>query len=382
MREQIQHIVHALLFDNAKSLQGDRELRAIDIQDDIIHITLAVESHNSPLERFEMEDAIRDAVLALFSDKSVRLTSIDIHGQDAAGCPSARQKAKPDLPPKKCIPGVRHVYLVCSAKGGVGKSTVALNTALALKAQGHAVGLLDLDLYGPSIPSLVGSDLPPIIVGNHIIPPEIHGMSVLSIGFMIEKGQPLMWRGPMVASVVNQLLWEVDWSGNDYLIIDMPPGTGDTYMSILQQVQVDAAVIVTTPSQLALADVTRGLGIFEAYGVDVAGVVENMASYDWEGRDSVLALIDGLVIDDEASQNAIARIRRILNTTKTIRIFGSRTQTLCDELELPLIASIPLDIALQNDNDNGTPYMLNPKKPAIRQAFEQIAAFILQRQSS
>jgi len=378
MREQIQHTINALLFDETKSLQGDRELRNIDIQDDIIHITLAVESCNSPLERFEMEDAIRDAVRALFADKSVRMTSIDIHAQNAAGCSSARQKAKPDSFPKKPIPGVRHVYLICSAKGGVGKSTIALNTALALKAQGHTVGLLDLDLYGPSIPSLVGSDLPPIIVGDHIVPPEIHGMSVLSIGFMIEKDKPLMWRGPMVASVVNQLLWEVDWSGNDFLIIDMPPGTGDTYMSILQQVQVDAAIIVTTPSQLALADVTRGAGVFETYGVDVAGVVENMATYDWEGRDSVLDLIDSLIIGDEASQNAIERIKRILNTTKAIRIFGSKTQTLCDELGLPLIASIPLDIALQNDNDNGTPYMLNPKKAAIRQAFEQIAAFIQQ----
>ena len=381
MEDNIRHITNAILFDEDKSLKGDREVRDIKVEDEIIHVTIAVESKNSVEDRRAMEDEIRDAIKKANEDKTVRITSV---AMDDVDVPCAHHHAESksaghDLPPKKPIPGVKHVYLVCSAKGGVGKSTVALNTALALSAQGKHVALLDLDLYGPSIPSLVGQDLPPIVVGNLIVPPEIHGMSVLSIGFMIDQDQPLMWRGPMVASVINQLLWEVDWSGNDVMIIDMPPGTGDTYLSILQSIEVDASIIVTTPSELALADVKRGVGVFSPYNVPIAGVVENMATYDWEGREAVLGLLDTLKVEDDASKKSIDRIRRILDTTKSIRIFGSHTQALCSKMELPLIASIPLDIALQNDNDSGTPYMLQPKKAAIREAFESIAKFIIDR---
>ncbi len=379
MEDRIRHITNAILFDEDRALQGDRNVQSIDIQDDIIHVTIEVESKNDAATRVAMEDALRDAIKAEFSDKTVRITSVAIDAVETPCAHHGGEKAGHELPPKKAIPGVKHVYLVCSCKGGVGKSTVALNTALALAAKGHRVGLLDLDLYGPSIPALVGQDLPPIVVGNLIVPPEIHGISVLSIGFMLEKDQPLLWRGPMVASVINQLLWEVDWSGNDYVVIDMPPGTGDTYLSILQSLEVDASILVTTPSEVALADVKRGVGVFTPYNVPVAGIVENMATYDWDGRDSVLQLLDSLKIDDDASKKSVDRIKRILDTTKSIRIFGSHTQDLCKSLNLPLITSIPLDIALQNDNDNGTPYMLNPKKVAIREAFEAIAKFIEDR---
>ncbi|MBO4350611.1 MAG: P-loop NTPase [Proteobacteria bacterium] len=377
MKDQALHITNAILFDEDMALKGDREVREVHVEDNIITVTIAVEEANDVKTRYAMEDAIRDAIQEQIPGTHVRIISLAIDGEDEpqAACAHGHSTAS-ELPPKKPIPGVKRVWLVCSAKGGVGKSTVALNTALALKAQGHTVGLLDLDLYGPSIPALVGSDLPPIVVGNLIVPPEIHGLNVLSIGFMIEKDQPLMWRGPMVAGVINQLLWEVDWSGNDDLVIDMPPGTGDTYLSILQSIQVDAAIIVTTPSELALADVRRGVAVFEPYGVKIAGVVENMATYDWEGRESVLRLLDDVKVLDDKSQKSIDRIRKILDTTRTIHIFGTHTQALCDEIKLPLIASIPLDIALQNDNDSGTPYMLNPKKKNIQASFETIAKFL------
>lgn len=379
MQDKIRHITNAILFDEDRSLQGDRNVKEISIEENIIHVTIEVESKNSIEDRVAMEDAIRDAIKSEFADHTVRISSVAIDDVEVP-CAHHHEGGKAhELPPKKAIPGVKHVYLVCSAKGGVGKSTVALNTALALAARGKRVGLLDLDLYGPSIPSLVGQDLPPIVVGNLIVPPEIHGISVLSIGFMLEKDQPLLWRGPMVASVINQLLWEVDWSGNDYVVIDMPPGTGDTYLSILQALEVDASIVVTTPSELALADVKRGVGVFAPYNVPVAGVVENMATYDWDGRDSVLQLLDSVNVSDDASKKSIDRIKRILDTTKSIRIFGSHTLDLCKSLNLPLISSIPLDIALQNDNDNGTPYMLNPKKAAIREAFDAIAKFIEDR---
>ena len=378
MQDKIRHITTAILFDESMSLQGDREIRDITVNDNVATVVIAVEKANDPSKRFEMEDAIRDGILAEFPDVTAHIVSLAIDGEDEPqpNCAHSHGHGH-ELPPKKKIPGVQHVYLICSAKGGVGKSTVALNTALALKAQGKSVGLLDLDVYGPSIPSLVGSDMPPIVVGNLIVPPEIHNLSVLSIGFMIDHDQPLMWRGPMVAGVINQLLFEVDWSGNDTLIIDMPPGTGDTYLTILQTIDVDAAVLVTTPSELALADVRRGVGVFEPYSVKVAGVVENMATYDWDGRENVLKLLDDIKVSDDNSQKNIERVRKMIETTRSIRIFGNRTQALCDELKLPLIASIPLDIALQNDNDSGKPYMLNPRKKSIKDAFNKIAEFIL-----
>lgn len=381
MKEKSLHITNAILFDEDMPLQGDREVRDITVRDNIITVTIAVSRENTIADRVSMEDAIRDNIQAEFPEAEVRIISLAIDGEDepVGNCEHGGHKgASKELPPKKAIPGVKHVWLVSSCKGGVGKSTVALNTALALKAAGRSVALLDLDLYGPSIPSLVGTDLPPIVVGNLIVPPEIHGISVLSIGFMTESTQPLMWRGPMLSGVINQLLWEVDWSGHDDLVIDMPPGTGDTYLSILQSIEVDAAVLVTTPSELALSDVRRGVGVFEPYNVPIAGVVENMATYNWEGREAVLKLLDSLKIDS-SSQDSLDRIKKILETTRSIRIFGNHTKQMCDDVKLPLITSIPLDIALQNDNDSGTPYMLNPKKAEIQKAFTDIASFLIKR---
>lgn len=386
MPDKARNIANALLFDEEQALKGDREVRDVAWNDDksVLTVTIAVEKANGKEVRFALEDAMREAISAAYPEVSVRILTLAIDGADEpqAACAHGHGHSKAAMEPKKRIPGVEHVYLVCSAKGGVGKSTVALNTALALQKEGKRVALLDLDLYGPSIPALVGSDLPPIVVGNLIMPPQIHGLSVLSIGFMIENDQPLMWRGPMVSGVINQLLWEVDWSGHDALVIDMPPGTGDTYLSILQSVEIDSAVIVTTPSQLALADVKRGIGVFAPYGVPVAGVVENMATYDWDGREGVLSLLAQVKTEDEASKVAVERIKKILETTKSIRIFGNKTKDLCKKLGLELITSIPLDIALQNDNDSGTPYMLNPKKASIQEAFMQVAKFLIARENA
>lgn len=384
MLDKIRHLANATLFDESMALHGDREVRDIQIDEEnkIATITIAVEKANDKDARYAMEDAIRSHVNAHLPDYEIRILTLAIDAEDEPQAACAHGSKHAEMPPKKKLPGVKHVYLVCSAKGGVGKSTVALNTALALKNEGKRVALLDLDLYGPSLPALIGSDLPPIVVGNMIMPPEIHGISVLSIGFMIEKDQPLMWRGPMVSGVINQLLWEVDWSGHDTLVIDMPPGTGDTYMSILQSLEIDAAIIVTTPSELALADVKRGIGVFAPYGVPIAGVVENMATYDWDGRESVLNLLNSIKTSDDDSKNAISRIRKILDTTKSIRIFGNRTAELCHTLGLNLITSIPLDIALQNSNDSGAPYMLNPRKKNIQDAFLTIAKCLVAREEA
>ncbi|MCU0758142.1 MAG: iron-sulfur cluster carrier protein ApbC [Steroidobacteraceae bacterium] len=177
------------------------------------------------------------------------------------------------------LPGIRNVVAVASGKGGVGKSTVAVNLALAWAAQGARVGMLDADIYGPSQPIMLGLDgeRPGTIDGKKLRPLRAHGLVAMSIGFLVDAEQPMVWRGPMVTSALNQLLGDTEWGELDYLVVDMPPGTGDIQLTLSQRVPVAGAVIVTTPQDIALADARKGLKMFEKVNVPVLGIVENMS---------------------------------------------------------------------------------------------------------
>ena len=181
----------------------------------------------------------------------------------------------------KPIPGVRNIIAIASGKGGVGKSTVAVNIALALAADGASVGLLDADIYGPSQPTMVGlaGEQPVSEDGKTMRPVLAHGLQVMSIGFLVDPDQAMIWRGPMVTSALNQLLLQTQWSDLDYLIVDMPPGTGDIQLTLSQQVPVSGAVIVTTPQDIALLDARKGLAMFRKVAVPVLGVIENMSTH-------------------------------------------------------------------------------------------------------
>ncbi|MGH8314242.1 MAG: iron-sulfur cluster carrier protein ApbC [Steroidobacterales bacterium] len=189
--------------------------------------------------------------------------------------PHAVQKAL------KPLPGIGNVVAVASGKGGVGKSTVAANLALAWAAQGARVGLLDADIYGPSQPLMMGlvGKRPSTREGKHIEPLTAHGIVVMSIGFLIDPAQPMVWRGPMVTQALTQLLGDTDWGALDYLVVDMPPGTGDIQLTLAQRVPVSGVVIVTTPQDIALADALKGLKMFEKVAVPVLGIVENMSTH-------------------------------------------------------------------------------------------------------
>lgn len=384
MENKIQAIVEAILADSQYGLKGQNSFKNLRLTDLSLHVTIAIERSHTRASRVAVEDAIRERLAKEF-ERVVMVSSVDPEEgeqrvpdtHDADEKQDEQAHAHSGLPERKRIPGVKHVVLVCSAKGGVGKSTIALNLALSLaKTKRRNISLLDLDIYGPSLPSLIGRDIQPLIVNDKIVPPEVHGISVMSIGFMLEDDKALMWRGPMLAGVINQMIFDVDWQGTDILVIDMPPGTGDTYLSVLQSIHVDGAVIVTTPSELALADVKRGVGVFAPFEVPVIGVVENMASYDWDGRESVLQLLDTLELADDTSRAALERAKRIISTTENIHVFGNRTKSLLDAMKIKLLSSIPLDIALQTDNDNATPYMLKPKKASIEAAFMKLAVAI------
>ncbi len=181
----------------------------------------------------------------------------------------------------KPMPGVRNIIAVASGKGGVGKSTVSVNLALALAADGASVGLLDADIYGPSQPQMVGlaGQAPDSEDGKTMLPLEAYGLQVMSIGFLVDADQPMIWRGPMVTSALQQLLHQTNWRDLDYLIIDMPPGTGDIQLTLSQQVPVSGAVIVTTPQNIATLDARKGLAMFKKVSVPVLGVIENMSTH-------------------------------------------------------------------------------------------------------
>src|SRR5256714_7130171 len=183
-------------------------------------------------------------------------------------------------PAGEMLPGVRQTIAVASGKGGVGKSTVAVNLAVALARSGARVGLLDADVYGPNIPRMMGVNEPPMVINERIIPLEAHGVKVISIGFLIDRDQPAIWRGPIVMKIITQFLRDVAWGELDYFIVDMPPGTGDAQLSLVQATQVTAAIIVTTPQEVSVGDALRGAKMFERVNVPVVGVVENMSWFE------------------------------------------------------------------------------------------------------
>ena len=226
------------------------------------------------------------------------------------------------------IPGVRHIIAVASGKGGVGKSTVACNLAVGLAKLGLKIGVLDADLFGPSMPKLFGVHAKPEMTpdGHKLAPLEAYGVKVMSIGFLIEEGAPVIWRGPMVMSALNQLLREVDWGDLDVLVADMPPGTGDTQLTMAQNVPLSGAVIVSTPQDLALIDARRGIAMFNQVHVPLIGVVENMSYFicpHCGGRTDVFS--------------------------------HAGAQREAEKLGVPFLGEVPLDIAIRANSDEGRP---------------------------
>ncbi|MFB6373869.1 MAG: Mrp/NBP35 family ATP-binding protein, partial [Bradymonadaceae bacterium] len=226
----------------------------------------------------------------------------------------------------------------------VGKSTVAVNFALALQEKGFRVGLLDVDIYGPSIPTMLGIGGRPSVSDRRIVPLKAHGLSVMSLGFLMDDDTPVIWRGPIVTGIIRQFLRDVDWSGHDYLVVDMPPGTGDAQLALAQTVPVDGAMVVTTPSELSLIDAARGFEMFGTLNVDVMGVVSNMSKH----------------ICPECGHES--------------HIFGEHTvEEEVERLETELLGDIPLDPDVRAGGDAGEPIVVgNPGSPTT-QSFLDLA---------
>ena len=245
----------------------------------------------------------------------------------------------------KLIPEVKNIIAVASGKGGVGKSTTAVNLALALAAEGATVGILDADIYGPSQPTMLGiSGRPESLDGKTLEPMIGHGLQAISIGFMIDIDTPMVWRGPMVTQALEQLLKDTHWQGIDYLVVDLPPGTGDIQLTLAQKVPVTGAVIVTTPQDIALIDARKGLKMFEKVGIPIIGIVENMSTHICS------------------------------NCGHEEHIFGAGgAEKMCKDYSTEFLGALPLDIRIREQTDSGKPTVVADPDGRSAEIYRRIA---------
>ena len=248
------------------------------------------------------------------------------------------------------LAGVRHVIAVSSGKGGVGKSTISTNLAAAWAAAGYKVGLMDADIYGPDIPTMFGAYGKPRMKDDRVIPMEAHGVKLMSLGFLVGEDTPAVWRGPIVMGIVRQFLHQVDWGELDYLIVDLPPGTGDAQLSLVQLVKVTGAVLVATPQDVAVTGALKGIKMFETVEVPVIGIVENMRGFVCPECDSVHD------------------------------IFGSGgAETLAGSLGIPFLGAVPLGLAIREEGDRGEPTVTGRPDSAEGRALQAIAGEVTRR---
>jgi ATP-binding protein involved in chromosome partitioning len=320
-----------------KSLVALNMIRNVKIEGGNVSFTLVLTTPACPLRQFIMEDCER-AVRTL---PGVEKVDIEVTAE------TPQQKALPD---RTGIDGVKNILAITSGKGGVGKSTVAVNVAIALAQSGARVGLIDADIYGPNAPTMMGLTDAKVMVqpgaqGDILEPAFNHGVKLVSMGFLIDPDQPVMWRGPMLNGIIRQFLYQVQWGDLDYLLVDMPPGTGDAQLTLAQAVPMAGAVIVSTPQKVALIDARRGLRMFQQLNVPILGIVENMSYFippDMPDRQYDIFSSGG----------------------------GEKTSK---ELGLPLLGCIPLEMALREGGDRGIPIVVDAPESASAKALVAIA---------
>jgi ATP-binding protein involved in chromosome partitioning len=301
----------------------------------------------------------RSAIRALEGVSEVKINVVDpsgparaTHGPPtgAPGQPASAAAHAPPAPAPMEQPNLGKVLAISSGKGGVGKSTVSANLAVALAQAGHRVAILDADVYGPNIPRMFGVFEKPPVVGGKIQPLEAHGVRLMSLGFLIERDAPAIWRGPIIMKIVQQFLRDVEWGQLDYCIVDLPPGTGDAQLSLVQSTHVAAALIVTTPQEVAVGDALRGAKMFERVGVPVLGVVENMSGFT----------------DPD--------------TGRRWELFGAGGgQRLADEIGAPLLGQVPLQPDLAELADQGQPVIVAAPDSAAAVVLRDVADEVHQR---
>jgi ATP-binding protein involved in chromosome partitioning len=312
-------------------------IRDLEIKGATVNFTIMLTTPACPL-RGSIEKQAREAVMAIPDVKTVTVK------MDANVPNDGRNRGLLNLP-------IRNAIAIASGKGGVGKSTVSANLAVVLAGTGARVGLMDADIYGPNIPTMMGIHDIPGTKDNKLIPAEAYGVKLMSMGFLVKPGQPLIWRGPMLNSAIRQFLSDVEWGELDYLIIDLPPGTGDAPLSLAQALPLSGVVIVTMPQAVSLEDASRGLEMFRTLNVPILGVIENM---------SYLTLPDGSKMD----------------------VFGQGGgEALANHYDVPFLGAIPLNPNVRIGGDNGQPIVVADPTADAAKALKQLAETVAARVS-
>ncbi|MCJ7518900.1 MAG: Mrp/NBP35 family ATP-binding protein [Anaerolineaceae bacterium] len=301
----------------------------IQIEDGNVKFTIELTTPACPLKT-RIETDARMAVASLPG-----VTNVEI--KMSARVPQSQQlKEKMEL-------NIKNIIAVSSGKGGVGKTTVAVNLAIALAQSGASVGLMDADIYGPNVPTMMGIKTMPLPRDNKLIPAVAHNVKIISIGFLVKDGQPLIWRGPLLNSTIRQFLTDVDWGDLDYLVVDLPPGTGDVQLSLSQHIPITCGIIVTMPQKVSLEDAIRGVEMFKKLEVPIAGIIENM---------SAMQMPDGTIIN----------------------VFGEGGgEAMANAYGLPFLARIPLNADIRLNSDAGTPIVVSQPNSPVAEIFSSIA---------
>ena len=341
-----------------------------DVDVDGTNVTLQLKITTEKEEKKQaVVNAIRDKLSSKGNFENIRVELID---QGVQAIP-ASQAAAPGPAP---LAGVKHIVAIASGKGGVGKSTVAANIAIALTQKGHKVGLLDLDIYGPSLPIILGiNESPKLTQDKKLIPLDRYGMKVMSFGFISGNQTPTIWRGPLVGRMTEQFFQDVIWGDLDYLILDLPPGTGDIQLTLTQKLRLSGAVIVTTPQDIALSDVRKGADMFRKVQTPVLGVVENMSGLVIEGQISgvnadmnmkISGLEDSIVVDDDG---------RFQFRMDIFKKGGGISES--NRLGVPLLGEIAISKDLMTTTDSGDPIVQSAPDSPISAVFMTIAERIV-----
>jgi ATP-binding protein involved in chromosome partitioning len=315
-----------------------------------VRVSLMFEQGDDPM----LARTIRQTLEKVEGVTEASVNVIDVKTERAAPAPAGRSplpvmtppaQPRPSAPTPVPFPELGRIIAVSSGKGGVGKSTIAVNLAVTLAKEGKRVGLMDADIYGPNIPRMMGVNEPPSVIGEKIVPLNAHGVKVISVGFLIDREQPAIWRGPIVMKILGQFLKDVAWGQLDYLFVDMPPGTGDAQLSLVQTTKLAGAIIVTTPQEVSVGDALRGVRMFERVDVPVLGIVENMSWLECS------------------------------HCGKPMALFGEGGgQRLADEVRLPLLGQVPLYPPVMTGGDTGVPIVVADPNSSASKALRAIAA--------
>ena len=344
----------------------------IQIDSDKVLINLKITSKNEEKKAILVKN-IEEKLAEYFSSVEIKIHEIDNNKFSQVSPGGQSQTIEPILP------GVKHVIAVASGKGGVGKSTIASNIACGLKNRGLRVGLLDLDIYGPSLPIILGiNQKPDMTKKNRLVPLDKYGLKVMSFGFISGNETPVIWRGPLVSRMTEQFFKDVDWGTLDYLILDLPPGTGDVQLTLTQKLRISGAVIITTPQDIALSDVRKGADMFNKVKTPIMGVIENMSGYIINGKikNSNGEILNGGEISiDGGSKIEISKTGNFHIKIDLFKKGGGESES--ERLNIPLLGKIPLSNDIVISTDDGTPIVEKDPTHKASQIYLSIADKIL-----